>query len=463
MATPGQRARRRRQRAVKSGRVVKMRRAPIHATTSARRGRARRNQRGLLANIGNSFLPGLGGAIGQIGDNLIGGALSGLSGFAPTAVAGRVQSQQISHSHEAGTEELTTFTIPAGTPAGTVILQTLLAASTLGVRLAKFAELWTNTRFNKFYVHVVSSNPTTVSGNYTVAIDPDPVQTYTSGADLPGRLMALAQSSRANAWADATLAMLPKSDLLYNRFHFATAGDAEIREFAVGQLLIATSTDFVAECTYSVNIHWDVNFERPDTTADEDVFNPAPEPDYIILDLVGKFCNVTGLQTLHVNVNETAKCFNKLPAHGFYTLRSNFRSNVLFGSDSEPLVFDAFVINSNDSMDIFTATHLTGLTGTGSFQTQDPRPFVVGGPQRIPSRGRFITAGYAKIHPVFKPEPHVAWARRAAEIHRVTQLKSLSEKARLDRQNVEFSIMSDEELSQHSNMLTHRLLSLKLQ
>jgi len=236
-------------------------------TKSKSNGRKRNGRnRGLLSDLGNMFLPGIGGAIGQLGDNFVGGLLGGKG--APVAYSGQAKSTQVHTSTEHGVEELAVISIPANTPAGTILLQALISPTSIGTRLPQFAKLWSNSKIRKFVVNVTSSNPTDNAGNYTLAIDPDPVQSYPSDPNLPGRLFALSTASRANVWASTSVAMKPNNLLVFNKFNTAGASDAELRQFAVGQVLLATTTDIPQDCNLVVSVEWDVEFQRPDTQFD---------------------------------------------------------------------------------------------------------------------------------------------------------------------------------------------------
>lgn len=238
--------------------------------TQTKKGKSRRSGRGLFADLGSN-IPIIGRPIGQWVDNAVNGAIGNAFGKANIAAPGKVYSHQANSTREVGTEQLTSFTVPALAPAGSVMLRLLIAAPEMGTRLADMAKLWTKTRFNKFEVEIVSANSSLVPGNYTMAIDPDPVADYESGPDVVSRLMALTNATQANAWSGAHLAMKTNRISLFNRFNPLEATDAELREYACGQLLIALTTDYSEECTYTVHIHWDVEFERPDTVPKSDV------------------------------------------------------------------------------------------------------------------------------------------------------------------------------------------------
>jgi hypothetical protein len=257
-----------RSRAIRARGQIRTNGNSAHQVTVLGKQRGRKRNRGLLSDIGNMFLPGIGGAIGQLGDNLVGGFLGGRG--APIAYAGQTRSTQAQSSLEHGCEELAIIPIPGGTPAGTILMQALISPTTIGTRLPQFAKLWSNSRFRKLVVKVTSSNPTTNAGNYTLAIDPDPVQTYPSDNNLPGRLLALPTASRANIWASTQVEMKPNNLLMFNKFNIGGASDAELRQFAAGQVLLATTTATPEDQdnNLSVTVEWDVEFQRPDTQFD---------------------------------------------------------------------------------------------------------------------------------------------------------------------------------------------------
>jgi len=400
MATPSQRAARRRQRARRAQRVRSVAHAAVMPQINPNRSRVRRRgraNRGLLANLGNMLLPGIGGVIGQFGDNALKPVLNNVFGggkgsFAPVAGAGRLSSLQVNTSRERGVEQIAVLSVPSSATAGTILLQTLIAAPTIGVRLSNFSKLWTKTRFHRFDVEVISSNPSSVGGNYTVAIDPDPAQVYNSGIDLPARLMALTMAERANAWANVGLSMKPNPIPLFNRFHIEGASDAEIREYACGQLIVATTTDFDTDCEYIVNVHWDVEFEKPDTTE----FISGDGPSTLWLNTTGADCTSTGTTTL--TFSPTTSIFSRVPA-GDFTLPLTgelvLEVNQVSGSPLQRIVVSLAYTLSTDTL-VMT---LNGVTPTGSrfIIGQNPSPFAINS-----TRSGMLTYGFGLFHPYIR-------------------------------------------------------------
>jgi hypothetical protein len=329
-------------------------------------------------------------------------------------MAGRVHALQANTSHEHGVEQIATVSIPAGTPAGTIILQTPIAAPTIGVRLATFSQLWTKTTFRDFVVEVTSSNPSTVSGNYTIAIDPDPAQTYSSDANLPARLMALTMATRSNAWADATVRMQPNALQLFNRFHTEGASDAEIREYAAGQLIMATSTDYTDDCEYTVNVGWDVVFEKPDTTGLEDNAGPG----FVLMNTEGLPYFSNDLVNLVVGGADAA--FNR-PNIGSFDreLDDTLTVSVMLTNGSHRATYV-----SSLAYDAPTRTLTIGLTGavdelaSGVLGLQNPKPYQLNIGDAVPPT-TLRKIGYGYIHPVFlrRERKELEWYNKALKKH----------------------------------------------
>lgn len=235
------------------------------------------NTKGFLGDLGRwggSKIPGLGGVAGPVF-----GAIGDLLPFqsAPAAKALVVRSAAANTSTEHGKEFLATIDVAAGTPAGTLLLDQLISAVELGKRLPKFADLWTRTRFKSLRVIVSPQTSTSVSGGYVLAIDPDPTVLYTSGDELVPRLKALTGSVTTTAWNGVGIGMPGgRHELLYNRFNNQTASDAEVREYADGKILLATTTDYTEDVSYNIDIEWSVEFQRPDTVPEERPVAPDP-------------------------------------------------------------------------------------------------------------------------------------------------------------------------------------------
>jgi hypothetical protein len=363
-------------------------------------------------------MPGLGGTIGHAGGNFLDGLFGGKGGRSNAvgvAMAGRTQSSQVNHSIEAGVEQVATISVAEDAPAGTILYQALIAAPDLGVRLAAFAKLWTQTAFLGFVVEVTSSNPSSVSGNYTVAIDPDPAQTYVSGPGLPGRLMALTMAKKANAWADNSVTMKPNTIPLFNRFNLQGASDAEIREYAAGQIIIATTTAYAEACTYTVNIHWHVCFARPDTTQ----LAGVPNPSSYIISCVGYNAIVDGdsIPQRFIFPGSSA-IWNVKPPVGTYsvlgltmTFEDPTQTSIAVNVASiEVLVDGSTIIRSRAG---------SGLTaGTSRCIVQNPANFTLQGLGRSSTVGgpfneQLVEAGFAKLHPWFPTQSHIEWHRNA--------------------------------------------------
>jgi len=381
----------------------------------AQRGRRRRNQRtgrGVLGNIGNQLLPGIGGAVGNIADNLLGTLLGNLLGAkgmaAPVIGAGRSAARQINDSTESGTEEIAQIAVPGGTPAGTILLQALIAAPEIGVRLAKFAELWTKTQFLEFWVEVTSSNPTLVSGNYTIAIDPDPVQSYQSGPELPSRLMALTMATRANAWADNAVHMLPNPLQLFNKFHAATASDAELREYACGQLILATTTDYSDDCEYTVQVHWKVHFSRPDTQPE---FGNLPA-NYILIAGYQSFTGATPIQATFTSAQVWVG--GNTPSDGTYIVYDTglIISMPVPGGFVATNITTVVVAGASTTL---TYTTVTGALPTGVSGPQTPASYPLPGLFSSTGRRRLVRAGRALVHRLVDTRPHLEWDRLSHE------------------------------------------------
>jgi len=452
MATEGQRRRRRAQRRRRGARGMTIlphpmpqrglrSPTPLPGEVNSSRGRRRRGRnRGLLANLGNSFLPGLGGMVGQIGDNLIGGLVGNLLGggksSAPIATAGRTRANQIDMSREHGTEQLEIITVPAGTPPGTILLQYLIAAPTLGERLAKFAQLWTQTMFLGLQFRIVSSNPTIVNGNYTIAIDPDPAQNYTSGATLTGRLMALTMASQANAWADTAVTMKPNPTLLFNRFNVGGASDAEIRQYACGQFIFATTTTYDTDCEYTIHLDWDVLFKRPDTEILESELAP---PTFLMTTVSHPYNAAAVAGTTYTFLCNTI-VFNdaNIPA-GTYLPQGNVIITLrTTGNVALPVTLNTVVI---DAFGVVTMTATgPGITPTASglFGTQTPNPATI-----LQTGLRKVQVGLAKMDSSFRNiKQHALWASTACENREKLRLQALEAKVRdkLELEGLEASL-----------------------
>jgi len=453
MATSAQRARRRRQRQ-KKGRCIHPGDCTGHILPAGRSGprggRGRRGggkKRGILAGIGNMLLPGIGGMVGQMGDNLVGSAFNGFmsnSRAAPVAQAGRMRSNQIHKSREYGQEELAVIEVPQGTPAGTIVTQALLAAPNLGVRFAKFAELWSNTRFLNLWFTVTAANPSTVGGGYTIAIDPDPVQSYSSGDTLPARLLALTQASRANAWADAGVWMLPKKDVMYNKFHTASAGDAEIREYAIGQFIMATHTEYDSDCKYSINVHWDVEFERPDT---QQGAGEPETPTYVL-----RTAGVQGEVPLTDNTlfdMPSSDVWNLVPPLGIYfTLPGTLSlSSSSFGA--KPI--QAITVLAGGTTQFTCTSGNFGIVGsTPIVDVQNPATLYLDAGvfalEKMAPGKRFVRTGYALVHPYHAKNGHQLWYN-AAQAKLMARLQGeAAKRALMNRLVHEFEALSTDEL-----------------
>jgi len=238
---------------------------------SGKRTQRKQGQRGVIGNM----LGGLGQQLGGVADNLVGGLIGGRSTAtaAPAAFAGRNTARQFNESRQRGTEELGTLTVSGGTKAGTVLYQALVSPGSIGKRLQTTSGLWARYRFEKVRFMIRSSNPTTSSGNYTIGVDPDPVTYYADGPELPSRLMALTNATQANLWADAMVDAPVKrnGDFFYTGLNAITASEAEIRQFADGQIIVATTTDLPAEqetCQLTLAVEWEVVFKQPNTAQD---------------------------------------------------------------------------------------------------------------------------------------------------------------------------------------------------
>lgn len=223
---------------------------------------SRRGARGVISNILGG-IPVVGG-VANVLEELLLGFLSGKSKTmaAPAAFAGRTAAVQQSRAIQNGTEQIASITVPAGTPAGTVLWNGLVAGPELGARLPQFARNWARTCFSNLHVEVCASNPSISTGSYIIAYDPDPVVTYTSSPALPQALMALVCATKSNVWADGGIWAGLSRAVLFNRFE-GRVDDAEIRQYADGQLIFATATDCVEELVFTVNIKWWVAFEQP--------------------------------------------------------------------------------------------------------------------------------------------------------------------------------------------------------
>jgi len=374
------------------------------------------------------LLPGIGGVIGNVGDHLIGGYLGGKS--VGIAHSGLTRSQQVNHSRERGTEQIANVTIPSGTPAGTVILQALIAAPTIGVRLRAFSELWTKTRFRAFKALVTSSNPTVVGGNYTLAIDPDPVQTYVSGQDVPARLMALTQATKANAWADAEVTMLPNPIPLFNKFTFAGSSDAEIRQFACGVLVLATTTAYDTDCEYTVNVEWDVEFERPDTIETEGqvgspvIFKARNVP-------VASFDSTNSTYT--IDAANALPLFNTLPPPGTYetpglNFQSSWTTDLVLGS-AHGAISQIFVTATGGIIIYTLAPHFPPSTATNvTLVATIPTEYVIPGVSTpvVSTRQamKLRKVGLALINGNMDPTPHLQWEKKVNEAKSQKQLRT---------------------------------------
>jgi len=348
---------------------------------------------------------------------------------------------QANRSDEHGVEQISTVTVPAGTPAGTIILQVPIAAPTIGVRLATFSRLWTKTIFKNLVVEVTSSNPSSVSGNYTLAIDPDPAQTYDSSEALPARLMALTMANRANAWADTCLQMIPNLRPLFNRFHLEGASDAEIREYAAGQLIMATTTDYAEDCEYTVNVGWDVAFEKPDTTPD-------------VEDLVeGRlFMNTSGLQytvpsNTTLSIAAASRAFNRSNVGDFNIAVSDLlRVAPEDGTAPHSLqVSNIAYTAASDTMLISLTTSVNPPLVAGTLGTQVPIPYTIN--TGTSSERRLVKVGYGLIHPVFlrRNRQELGWYDSALRRHR-TKLATSDVKAALCAARIKRLQDEDEEV-----------------
>jgi len=373
-----------------------------------RKNRSRKG-RGLLSNIGNMVLPGLGGGLGQIADNLVGGLIGGLGkrnpgrnalggglNYAPVAQAGRNISHQAHSSQEMGEEQLATVRVPGGTPAGTLLLQFLLAGPTVGTRLPAMANLWTRTKFRHLSFAVTSSNPSSAGGNYTVGIDPDPVQSYASGPDLTDRIMALSEAGQANAWADNGVTMVPLGEHLYNRFHPSTASDAEIREFAAGQFLMATTTEYDVDCEYVVRVAWDVEFFQPDTTPTQ---NPVQPPTFIFSSAGRAYsaAATTGDTTVFTPNNAA---WNTIPPPGTYSMNGSVYLPKTAGG-STPITLSSCTVTGTTTVVTGRNVPSPGIAATGIIAIQNPSSIVVTNALALADqepRFNLIQAGYAKLH-----------------------------------------------------------------
>lgn len=393
----------------------------------------RRNAKGLFSGVGNLLLPGIGGAVGQIGDNLVGGLLDGFLGgranSAAVATAGRFNAKQVNRSREYGSEQIASIKVPAGTPAGTILTQALIAAPTLGKRLSKFAELWTKTVFKKLHVYVTSSNPSTVPGNYTLAIDPDPVVSYESGPTVPGRLMALTTAQKANAWADARVAM-PKNEIsLFNKFNFRSASDAEVRQYAAGQVIMATTTDYAEDCEYTVNVDYGVEFERPDTTSDS-----GGQDQQVFLDTSWTSYTVSSQVVIFSESNAFRIFRGTPPAVGLYPT-PGLTLGLTTTNESLQEVFSAQWLTVLDTGNVtLEVTPRPGhtLAASGVVSAQNPAPYVVSTANSLEQpRPIMVQAGYAQLHQYAPTESHIRWHAKARFEHEKRKFEGLVEKAKV--------------------------------
>jgi hypothetical protein len=399
--------------------------AHLTVERKAPRRRRQRGQRGLLSNIGNMLLPGIGGQIGQIGDNLVGGFLGGKRG-APVNLENAAVSQQVNHSFENGTEKLQTVTVPAGTPPGSVLYQTFVTSSTLGPRMAAFSKLWDRTRYLRVAIEVQSSSPTTVAGSYIHAIDPDPVVPYESDGLLPSKLMALQTSKSQSAWAESVIELKPTASTYFNFFDGASASDAEYRQFAPGRYILATNATFDATVDLTIMVSWSVMFERPvlvDPNEQNVFFLTFPSDGSAIVNapLGSPFGTVD---------NKSEYWMTGLPPPGTYSVDFNLDFRQMPGgapwdrriSSVEVVNDDIFVLEcepfwSND-VDI-----------VGAIQGTVPDPVVIK-LQSPRTAGRIwlppIKRGLSMVCPLIKPTNEFEWEQRCQK----QQLRAAEENAR---------------------------------
>jgi hypothetical protein len=327
---------------------------------------------------------------------------------APANLRNEATSFQVNYSAERGSEKLATVNVPAGTPNGTVLFQTFVNSSTLGPRMAAFADLWDKTRYVDVVFSVTSSAPTSVSGAYIQAIDPDPVVPYSSSEALPSQLMALQSCSTVSAWAPSDLRLKKTGETAYfNFFDASVASDAEYRQFAPGRYILATNTDFPDAVDLTVNVHWSVLFERPVLTntalGDEDSGNTyllslRPESD-----TTNQFAYAAG--------STLASCPNDSP----YWSRG-----LRPPPGSYPVAFDVNVGSIRRHVTLLTVTAASGASstltltattqwnfsnpGSGSASAQNPDPLIVDVPaQVVGKRWRpMVRTGFCLHHPFLR-------------------------------------------------------------
>lgn len=330
------------------------------------------------------------------------GNFFGKSGGAPVAKQNHFRSRIANRSVESGQEQVGSITIPAGTPAGTVVYQSVVNGLELGTRIAKITELWARTRFNQLVLVVEAANSTFVPGSYIIAYDQDPTTDYNSSPDLPQRLMALSRAAKTNAWNSVGIPALLSRQLLYNRFSSENVDDAEIRQYADGQFVIATATDYAEEAVYTINIAWDVSFEAPNTAED---LNSVP--------FVFAASNVpwTSVSTSEVTMDESPWSPNTPPDAVYSVIPGALQLQYLQGSGHIDVKVNSITVAAGVTSIQFT--NIGSLGSTGKFQNQTPSVYY------LPQQAFMVVAGLAQIsRSLAKPgtvAKHVEWFCQAKE------------------------------------------------
>lgn len=375
---------------------------------------SRRGARGIISNVLGG-IPVVGG-VANVLEELLLGFLSGKSKTmaAPAAFAGRTAAVQQSRAIQNGTEQIASITVPAGTPAGTVLWNGLVAGPELGARLPQFARNWARTCFSNLHVEVCASNPSISTGSYIIAYDPDPVVTYTSSPALPQALMALVCATKSNVWADGGIWAGLSRAVLFNRFE-GRVDDAEIRQYADGQLIFATATDCVEELVFTVNIKWWVAFEQPNVD-----MSLGSSPTYQL---------TTGGHetTVHYVTDEPIKLeFNTLnvwvsgsavPAQAKYSVISGALTVETYsdlGADTH-VIKEIEVAANNKTFLITNGIALTTKSYDGIARLQSPGVYKL--PEGMPI-STYRTLGLAKVSGAIAEktrDAHRSWADKARE------------------------------------------------
>jgi len=332
---------------------------------------------------------------------------------APIARSAQNRSIQANSSRVGGEEQIAQVDIPAGTPAGTIFFQVLVAAPELGTRIQQLSNLWSRTRFEGATLEILAANASTTGGSYVVGYDQNPTTTYISGSDIPSRIKALPEARTVNAWEHTTSQGRLSRQLNYNSFDSANVDDAEIRQYADGQFVVATATNYATAATYTINVRWHVSFESP---------NVAPTAGQAFtVTMSGKAIDV--ISSTSFTADSSVVWSPSIPPDATYTLIEGTLIMVSLNSPGSASVGSITVLGALTTF--HTPTRGFTVVGTDEILGQVPTVFFLPNPTRgLRTEGLALISGLIGERKVVKGT-HGLWERLVKDRSEKQRTKAL--------------------------------------